>query len=191
MDSRHSWIVAAAVAIAVAGCSNDAPAPQAQVAPPPTAAPPPPPPSEGERFANAIVDIGGTQSNDAIKITLGGERFAAGGGDFQPGDKIDAIARVLKDHPQARVLVEGFTDSRGGMAVNQRLSAERAESVKQALVERGIDGSRIETAGRGSEQAIASNDTAEGRAQNRRVELTFAAKAGDRLASAPSSAVGG
>jgi outer membrane protein OmpA-like peptidoglycan-associated protein len=63
--------------------------------------------------------------------------------------------------------------------------------VKRALEERGIDGARIDTAGRGSAQAVASNDTPEGRAENRRVELTFVPDATDRLASAGTEAPGG
>jgi outer membrane protein OmpA-like peptidoglycan-associated protein len=184
MLPRHCLPLVASFAVTLAACSDDPSPRQAAVTPAPATAPLPPRPTPAEQFAEAVVDTGGTQTNDALKITLGGERFGAGEGSFEPGEKIEAIASLLKSHPDARVLVEGYTDSRGSNAANQRLSAERAVAVKQALEQRGIDGSRIETAGRGSAQAVASNDTAEGRAQNRRVELTFVPDASDRLASA-------
>jgi outer membrane protein OmpA-like peptidoglycan-associated protein len=192
MPNAHRLVLVASIALTFAACSDNDPPRQAQVAAPePVAAPLPPRPTPRELFADAVVDIGGMRTNDVLKITLGGDRFGAGQGTFQPGEKIDAIATLLKNHPDARVLVEGFTDSRGSTAVNQRLSAERAAAVKRALEERGIDGARIDTAGRGSAQAVASNDTPEGRAENRRVELTFVPDGADRLASAGSATPGG
>jgi outer membrane protein OmpA-like peptidoglycan-associated protein len=196
MDSkiiRRGAIAASALSIALAACGgNDAERnTQATTVPPPQAAPLPPRPTEAEQFAERVVNIGGVQSNDAVKLTLAGDRFAAGQGEFQAGDKIDAVAQLMKNHPESRVLIEGFTDDRGGNALNQRLSEQRARSVHEALVARGIDASRIEVAGRGPAQPVASNDTAEGRAQNRRVELTFSAEGANQLASAPAAAPGG
>lgn len=189
MAATRTLICVAATTCIFAACSKEQPSVQAaSPSPPPVSAPLPPRPTEAERFANAVVDIGGRRSNDAVKITLAGDRFSPGQGDFQPGDKVDAIATVMKDHPQARVQIEGFTDSRGSDAVNMRLSAERAAAVKRALEERGVDGSRIETAGRGSAQPVASNDTVDGRSQNRRVELTFVPRPQDQLVPAVASA---
>lgn len=191
MRHRYSALVVAAAAFSFGACSKEEPAPVAEVAPaPPAAAPLPPPTSEWDRFTRQVVDLGGTQTGDAVTITLAGDRFAAGKSEFQAGDKIDAIAQLLQANSSTRVTIEGFTDDRGGDALNQRLSAARAESVKDALVSRGVSADRIDTTGRGSAQPVASNDTADGRAQNRRVEVTFTSDSGNRLATAQQSGGG-
>ena len=77
----------------------------------------------------------------------------------------------MKDKPDLRVSVEGHTDSVGSVAYNQTLSERRAKTVRDYLVSQGIDASRITTRGFGKSKPIASNDTAEGRAENRRVEI--------------------
>lgn len=90
--------------------------------------------------------------------------------------KLDEVALKMKEDTDARALVIGYTDDRGSDAANQRMSERRAQAVKDYLVQRhGIDGSRITTEGRGSADPVASNETAEGRAQNRRavVIITF------------------
>ena len=83
---------------------------------------------------------------------------------------IDKLANFLKDHPQSRVILEGYTDNRGRASYNLKLSKLRSDSVAKELIKRGIDASRITTKGFGESNPIASNDTVEGRAQNRRVE---------------------
>lgn len=90
--------------------------------------------------------------------------------------KLDEVALKMKEDPDARALVIGYTDNRGSDTANQRMSERRAQAVKDYLVQRhGIDAARITTEGRGSADPVASNDTAEGRAQNRRavVIITF------------------
>jgi outer membrane protein OmpA-like peptidoglycan-associated protein len=84
---------------------------------------------------------------------------------------LDGVAAALRAHPEAVVLVEGHTDAQGDPAENLALSMRRASRVKQALVERGVSEDRISTAGIGQNRPIASNDTLEGRARNRRTEL--------------------
>jgi outer membrane protein OmpA-like peptidoglycan-associated protein len=84
---------------------------------------------------------------------------------------LDSVAQVLEAHPSASLLVEGHTDATGVPADNQRLSQARADAVKSALVARGVPADRIHTVGYGQDRPIASNDTAEGRAKNRRTEL--------------------
>jgi outer membrane protein OmpA-like peptidoglycan-associated protein len=82
------------------------------------------------------------------------------------------IAQVMTDHPDWKLSVNGHTDNVGGDAYNMKLSVKRAESVKQALVsEYNIAGERFETAGFGAGSPVDTNDTPEGRAKNRRVEL--------------------
>jgi outer membrane protein OmpA-like peptidoglycan-associated protein len=84
---------------------------------------------------------------------------------------LDQIAALLKAHPAATIRVESHTDAVGNREANLNLSQARAQSIKNELVDRGVDGARIETAGMGGELPAASNDTPEGRASNRRSEI--------------------
>ena len=84
---------------------------------------------------------------------------------------LDDITTALKHFPKWRLRITGHTDSTGDAAYNEELSMNRANAIKQALVERGIDAARLETLGVGEKQPVASNDTPEGQALNRRVEL--------------------
>jgi len=88
------------------------------------------------------------------------------------GPLLDDMAKVLKDHPEFKsVEIGGHTDDTGPKEVNEKLSEERAESVKKELVKRGIDASRLKTKGYGPGEPISPNNTAPGRARNRRVEF--------------------
>ena len=88
---------------------------------------------------------------------------------------LDEVATVMKDHPEIKkVVIEGHTDSTGGKALNQRLSQARAQAVVKALVERGVESSRLAAKGFGPSRPIESNDTDEGREANRRVEISIA-----------------
>ncbi|KOY19231.1 hypothetical protein ACX06_21230 [Vibrio parahaemolyticus] len=89
----------------------------------------------------------------------------------ESASKLDNLVAFLNEHPQAKVEVVGYTDTSGAAAYNQKVSEKRAESVANALVEKGIDASRIQARGEGENNPIASNDTREGRQQNRRVEI--------------------
>lgn len=85
--------------------------------------------------------------------------------------QIDQIGELLSLDPELRLSVNGHTDDTGGAERNLLLSQQRAESVVAALVERGVDPSRLEARGHGQDQPIADNTTETGRARNRRVEL--------------------
>jgi outer membrane protein OmpA-like peptidoglycan-associated protein len=92
----------------------------------------------------------------------------------QSSSVLDAIAALLRDHPELRrVRVEGHTDNRGSRAYNTDLSRRRARSVVRALVQRGIAPGRLLSEGYGFDRPVATNDTALGRAKNRRVEFTI------------------
>ncbi|MDQ3224384.1 MAG: OmpA family protein [Gemmatimonadota bacterium] len=86
-------------------------------------------------------------------------------------DILEEVARSLVANPQVRVEVAGHTDSTGSVALNERLSLARAEAVKAFLVENGVAAESAEVQGYASTQPVATNRTASGRAQNRRVEL--------------------
>ena len=76
----------------------------------------------------------------------------------------------MTHRPSVRIRTAGHTDNVGNPARNLALSEERAEAVRAHLVAHGIDAGRVEAAGYGDEQPVASNDTEEGRTQNRRIE---------------------
>jgi uncharacterized repeat protein (TIGR01451 family) len=84
---------------------------------------------------------------------------------------LQELGDVLKQYPDLRVRIEGHTDSVGSESYNQRLSERRALAVRDFLVGLGIDSSRLEWAGYGESRPIATNDTSEGRAMNRRTEF--------------------
>lgn len=84
---------------------------------------------------------------------------------------LDGAVKVLKEFPSISMEISGHTSSEGDKAFNQKLSQERAESVKQWLVDKGIPSERIKTRGAGADEPIADNKTAAGKAKNRRIEF--------------------
>ena len=84
---------------------------------------------------------------------------------------LDDIAAALRNFPEWRLRITGHTDTTGTPASNEKLSMDRANAIKQALVSRGVAATRLETVGMGQARPVASNDTLEGRVLNRRVEL--------------------
>jgi len=94
---------------------------------------------------------------------------------LKPGarEKVAHIASILHSHPDLKIEVEGHTDSVGTDQYNQRLSERRAESVRAGLVQDGVNRDVVGTAGFGESRPVATNGTAEGRQQNRRVEIVI------------------
>lgn len=107
------------------------------------------------------------------KYDLYGLHFESGKATLQPDTAplVDDIATVLKNFPEWGLRIVGHTDATGDPEANQALSVERANSIKAALVEQGIDSTRLQAAGVGAKRPVASDRTAEGRTLNRRVEL--------------------
>ena len=110
-----------------------------------------------------------------IVITLSGSvLFTSGKAELLPSAqaKLDEVASALtKEHPESKLVVEGHTDSQGSASSNQDLSNRRAEAVRAYLVSRGIAADRVTSKGFGPTRSIADNGSAEGRANNRRVEI--------------------
>ena len=88
-------------------------------------------------------------------------------------EKLAKVAGIVSGHPGLRLDVEGYTDSVGGDEYNQRLSEQRGASVRDYLIQQGMPGSSVTTKGFGKSEPVASNDTAQGRQRNRRVELVI------------------
>jgi outer membrane protein OmpA-like peptidoglycan-associated protein len=86
-------------------------------------------------------------------------------------ERLAKVAGILIAYPDIHVEIDGYTDSTGSLELNERLSQERADAVRSYLSSQGVNSSAITTQGFGPSQPIASNDTASGRQQNRRVEL--------------------
>jgi len=165
-SNRDSGAVIGAVAGALIGGTIGAfmakeepapapPCPKAEPPAPPAPKPVPPAPVKKEKIVLRGINFDFDKSN--IKP------------EFQP--VLDEAAAILAKHANVSVVIEGHTDSIGTEAYNQKLSERRADSVKKYLVGKGIASSRLETVGYGELRPIASNDTAEGRAMNRRVEF--------------------
>ncbi len=106
-------------------------------------------------------------------IVLPGIQFKTGSATLTASSKtiLDKVVRTLKENPDIEIEVRGYTDNTGKYESNVKLSQRRADSVKKYLVENGVEGARIKTAGFGPDNPIAPNDTKEGRAKNRRIEF--------------------
>jgi outer membrane protein OmpA-like peptidoglycan-associated protein len=122
-----------------------------------------------------LANLKAVQTDRGVVLTLGDVLFATGKAEMAPGAKqtMDYLAAFLNKYPNRKVLIEGHTDSTGSAELNLDLSERRAQSVKIALLERGIAFDRIDTIGYGKDKPIADNDTPSGRQQNRRVEIVI------------------
>jgi len=104
--------------------------------------------------------------------------FASGSGDIagETGIEVDNLAAVLKAYPNVAIEINGYTDSQGNDDNNQALSELRANTVMQKLIANGVDASRLAAVGHGEADPVGDNNTAEGRAMNRRIEVKVTAK---------------
>lgn len=113
---------------------------------------------------------------DTLKIGVASDAsFAVDSSTLSPKaqNTFNSIANVLGDYDKTAIHVVGFTDSTGSAQHNLKLSQDRAQSVAQFLQGRGVNSQRVLTWARGESQPVASNDTAEGRAKNRRVAIVI------------------
>ena len=116
------------------------------------------------------------RNGDQIELVMPGNiTFDVDQSTIKPGfnDTLESVALVLKEFDKTTIQIEGHTDSTGSRDYNQLLSERRASSVRDFLLNQGIAPARTRAVGYGPRYPIASNDTAAGREQNRRVELTL------------------
>ena len=117
-----------------------------------------------------------TRSGDQIILNMPNNvTFDSNASQLKPAgaNTLSGVAMVLKEYEDTRVHIIGHTDSSGSRELNMRLSEQRAESVGTALITMGVDANRLNMSGVGPDQPVASNSTAAGKAQNRRVTLTL------------------
>ena len=117
-----------------------------------------------------------TRNGDNIVLNMPNNvTFDSNSANLKPAgaNTLTGVAMVLKEYEKTAVNVVGYTDSTGSKDLNMRLSQQRADSVASALITQGVAANRIRTTGMGPANPIASNSTAEGKAQNRRVEITL------------------
>jgi OmpA-OmpF porin, OOP family len=116
------------------------------------------------------------QTARGLMVTLGDVLFDVDKASLTPGGELQVarLAAALRQMPDRNVLVEGHTDSSGTASYNLDLSQRRANAVEDILLLQGVDPTRIVARGYGEEYPVASNDSAAGRQQNRRVEVVIA-----------------
>jgi outer membrane protein OmpA-like peptidoglycan-associated protein len=130
---------------------------------------------QSARLQAEIDQLKATPTNRGLVLTLGDVLFDTGKAELNSGAsrKLDQLAQFLSEHPDRRVQIDGFTDSIGSDAFNQELSRRRADSVKSALLNRGVSSSRMGTEGYGKAYPVANNSDSGGRQLNRRVEVVI------------------
>lgn len=131
---------------------------------------------EKEALEQQLRDLQAKQTDRGMVLTLGDVLFDTGKSTLKPGavGTVDRLAEWLRKSPDRAVTIEGHTDSVGSDDYNLVLSESRANSVKSALVSRGVPSTQIIALGKGEGVPVASNENAGGRQQNRRVEIIIA-----------------
>ncbi len=134
--------------------------------------------AEALQMAAQMDELKAEQSDRGIVLTLQDIVFGFDSAELQPGGErtVDRIAEYLNEYPKRKLTVEGFTDSVGNEDYNMKLSKKRADAIRNALVDQGVESTRIKTEGLGESYPVASNDSEAGRQQNRRVEVIVSNK---------------
>jgi len=131
--------------------------------------------AQTQALAAQLAELKAKQTERGMVVTLGDVLFNTDQAVLTSGGMgtVQKLANILRDNPDRTVLVEGFTDSTGSTAHNLELSQRRAEAVRAALGQMGIERNRVETRGYGEAYPVASNNTAGDRQLNRRVEIVL------------------
>jgi outer membrane protein OmpA-like peptidoglycan-associated protein len=201
--ARAATLLGAGALALLAGCASEAPVVVAPAAPVPpvlasqtagysvsaarptvaTAAPAPKSPwAQLEADLTAAAQTSGvqmeSQAGGGLLLRAGGDAaFGSGKAQLSPGFKafLQELARQMQAQPGLKASISGHTDSVGSAKANERLSAARARAVQHELATQGVAAPRLTAEGKGAREAIAGNDSAEGRAANRRVDIVLAA----------------
>jgi outer membrane protein OmpA-like peptidoglycan-associated protein len=126
-----------------------------------------------QQLQQELAALQAKQTDRGLVLTLGDVLFETGKADLRPGvlRTLAPLVTFLQQYPERRVVIEGHTDSVGSEAYNLDLSQRRADAVRDFLLQQGVQARQMATRGYGKASPVASNGTAEGRQQNRRVEL--------------------
>jgi outer membrane protein OmpA-like peptidoglycan-associated protein len=125
-------------------------------------------------------DLNAKKTDRGLVITIGDVLFDTNRAELKPGGmrSVEKLVGFLKEYPQRKAMIEGFTDSTGSDATNQSLSGRRADAVRSALVSMGVGSDRLAVQGYGEQYPVAGNDSAGGRQMNRRVEIVLSDESG-------------
>lgn len=130
--------------------------------------------AEVRRLQAQVAELEASKTERGWILTLGSDvLFDVGQASVKPGGRraLANLARFMREHPERKIAIEGFTDDSGSARANQLLSERRAQAVRQALVREGIDAERVAARGLGAAYPVASNSIPGGRQLNRRVEI--------------------
>jgi outer membrane protein OmpA-like peptidoglycan-associated protein len=135
---------------------------------------------QAEELAKKVSELEARPTDRGLVLTLGDVLFDFGQASLKPGgmQTVNQLGDFLNEYPERHILIEGFTDSIGSEEFNQVLSGKRAESVKNALMSKGVASDRIRVRGYGTQHPVADNATEAGRSRNRRVEVVISDQAG-------------
>ena len=131
--------------------------------------------ARSQELEKELSDLNAKMTDRGYVLTLGDVLFEFNKAELMPGAyrTMEKLTTFMDKHPERSVLIEGYTDSIGSSEYNLELSQRRADAVRIALIERGIEIGRILTKGYGKDYPVASNATEAGRQQNRRVEIVI------------------
>ena len=188
--SFRDWIFNIGLQIPLSPPPPPPPAPEPVAVVPPVPPPPPPPEPKCEPAQpGQPVTLEGCKAGDTV--VLNGVTFATNKAELDPDATtiLDSAAAALNKHVELKVEVGGHTDSVGSDQHNQKLSERRAKAVRDYLIGKGVAADRLTAAGYGESKPIDNNDTDEGRARNRRVELKLLGEEATKPEAAPASPV--
>jgi outer membrane protein OmpA-like peptidoglycan-associated protein len=126
-----------------------------------------------------LKELNAKQTERGLVVTLGDVLFDTDKAQLKARGSLQKLADFLKQHPERRVRVEGYTDSTGSADYNLGLSDRRANAVRQSLMDMGVSSDRITSRGYGKESPVANNSTPAGRQLNRRVEIVLSDDGGN------------